>query len=246
MCRMVGVVFRSEFPVESLRALREVAGTGKVPEEEELGHRDGWGMVSFSKGSPNLIGKSERPAHLDPSYDSATLSASKVQPPNILVAHVRAASAGSASLKNTHPFITGGLVLAHNGTVKGRIPQGSQAAKGDTDSERLSLLLADRYAVTKDLVRSVTELVRDDLKDNTYRGTVLLVSDGSRLVGFRKVNYQDWEWYYKLKLAVRQTEVMLFQEVPTGCNVDGQVSEVGDGELVAIDSDLSVARMQVL
>lgn len=245
MCRMVGVVFRSRFPSESLLALREVAGTGRIPEEEEPGHRDGWGIVSFSRGSPDLIGKSERPAHIDPSFDSAMASAAVVEPPSILIAHVRAASAGSVSMRNTHPFISGDLVLAHNGTVKGEIPKATQAPKGDTDSERLLMLLADRYARTKDLVGSVVSLVRDDLKGATYRGMILLVSDGSQLVGFRKVNQQDWEWYYKLRLAVRRTDVMFFQEVPEGCAVGGSVSEVEDGELVTVGLDLSVSRMKV-
>lgn len=246
MCRMVGVVFRSRFPTESLVALREVAGTGRIPEEEEPGHRDGWGIVSFSRGSPELVGKSIRPAHIDPSFDPAMASAGTATGPSILIAHVRAASAGSVSMKNTHPFISGDLVLAHNGTVKGQIPEATRAPKGDTDSERLLMLLSDRYARTKDLVGSVTGLVRDDLKDAKYRGMILLVSDGSRLVGFRKVNQMDWEWYYKLKVAVRATDVMLFQEVPAGCAVDGSVSEVEDGELVSIDLDLSVSRMKVL
>jgi hypothetical protein len=88
--------------------------------------------------------------------------------------------------------------------------------------------------------------VKEDLKGNTYRGMILLVSDGSKLVGFRKVNQQDWEWYYKLRLAVRADEVMFFQEVPEGCVVDGHVSEVGDGELVSVDTGLDVQRMTLL
>ncbi|MGD9962944.1 MAG: class II glutamine amidotransferase [Thermoplasmata archaeon] len=246
MCRMVGVVFRSSFPTESLTALRGVAETGTIPEEEERGHRDGWGIVSFSQGSPVLVGKSERPAHLDPSFDSAMSSAAATPPPNMVIAHVRAASAGSVSLANTHPFISGRLVLAHNGTVKGTIPNATRSPKGDTDSEKLLLLVADRYSRTNDLVASVVGLVREDLKDTTYRGLVLLVSDGSRLVGFRKVYHQDWEWYYKLRLAVRANEVMLFQEVPEGCAVDGQVSEVVDGELVSIEMGLDVTRTKIL
>lgn len=246
MCRMVGVVFRSRFPMESLHALRAVAGNGRIPEETELGHRDGWGIVSFMHGSPHLIGKSERPAHLDPSFESALVSIERISPPNVLIAHVRAASAGNVSMKNTHPFISGGLVLAHNGTVNGTIPEGTQDPKGDTDSERLLMLLQDRYALTKDLGTAVTQLVRDDLRGAKYNGMILLVSDGARLVGFRKVNRKDWEWYYKLRLAVRDADIMLYQEVPDGCAVDGQVSEVGDGELVTVGSDLKVTRQKVL
>lgn len=246
MCRMVGVVFRSAFPMESLHALREVARTGKIPEEQEPGHRDGWGIVSFKHRSPRLIGKSERPAHIDQSYDSALATLEGIEAPNMLIAHVRAASAGGVSLKNTHPFILEDLVLAHNGTVKGVIPGGTQAPKGDTDSERLLTLLADRYSRSKDLVGAVIGLVKEDLKGATYRGMILLVSDGSKLVGFRKVNDLGWEWYYKLKLAVRTSDVMMFQEVPLGCAVDGEVSEVGDGELVAVALDLKVTRAKIL
>ena len=242
MCRMVGVVFRSRFPRESLQALRTVAGTGRIPEETELGHRDGWGIVAYEAGSPTQIGKSERPAHVDPSFDSAMDDADSLSPPSILIAHVRAASAGSVSLRNTHPFISDSLVLAHNGTVRGHIPAGSRTPKGETDSEKLFMLVADRYERTHDLRESVAGVVKEDLKGTTYNGMVLLVSDGSRLVGFRKVNHQDWEWYYKLRLAERLTDVMLYQEVPEGCAADGRVSEVGDGELVTVGLDLRVAR----
>jgi predicted glutamine amidotransferase len=231
--------------MESLQALREIAMTGKIPEEVELGHRDGWGMVSFMHGSPRQVGKSERPAHVDPSFDSAMDDARMLAPPNVFIAHVRAASAGGVSMKNTHPFISGNLVLAHNGTVVGTIPGASQVPKGDTDSEKLLMLIADRYDRTRDLRSAVVGLVNEDLRDARYRGMILLVSDGSKLVGFRKVNQQDWEWYYKLSLAVRDADVMLFQEVPAGCAVDGQVSEVGDGELVTVGLDLKVTREKI-
>ncbi len=246
MCRMVGVVFRSRFPMESLHALREVARTGRIPEEEELGHRDGWGIVAFTGGSPTQIGKSERPAHVDPSFDSAMGDAEGIEPPSILIAHVRAASAGSVSLKNTHPFIAGPLVLAHNGTVNGAIPSAAQSPKGETDSEKLLMLLADRYAVTGDLDSAVVTLVNEDLKDATFRGMILMVSDGENLIGFRKVNEPSWEWYYKLRLAVGSTDVMMYQEVSDGCAVGGQTSEVEDGELVTVGLDLGVTRRKIV
>ena len=151
MCRMVGVVFRNEFPMGTLTDLRHLSEVGKIPEEEQLGHRDGWGIVSFRNGTPRYVGRSSRPAFLDPSFDSALEDIPELAGQNILIAHVRAASEGTALLPNTHPFVVDGIVLGHNGTIENFHPRTTRKPKGETDSERLALLVADRYDEKGDL-----------------------------------------------------------------------------------------------
>jgi len=118
MCRMIGIAFRREYPMETLLDLSDVAKNGLVPGEPIPGHRDGWGIVSFRHGTPLYVGRSSRPIFNDESFDSARRDVLKIDTPNILIAHARALSTGAATIPNTHPFVMDGIVLCHNGTVK--------------------------------------------------------------------------------------------------------------------------------
>lgn len=241
MCRMVGVVFRSEFPLGTLNDLRHVAEVGAVPDEDERGHRDGWGIVSFMNGSPRYIGRSPRPMHLDPSFDSAIQDIGRLQTPNILIAHARAASKGGATMENAHPFVAGGTVLAHNGTVYSlrRTPE-KLVPKGQSDSEVLALLLAERCGETDDIERALTSLVVEDLDARDYSAAILLVSDGRTLLGYRDYRSEEKASYYDLQLARCGGYVALFQESLIGYS--GDVSKVAKGELVSVSTDLTVKR----
>ena len=245
MCRMVGVVFQDEFPVQTLRDLQHIADVGRVPNEDRIGHKDGWGIASFMDGSPRLIGKSIRPIHMDPFFDSAILSIQSIFAPNVLIAHARAASRGTVSMENTHPFMTEDLVIAHNGTVHDFDPVTKRKPKGQTDSERLLMLLAERKDELGSLESALKAVVTKDLRSHNFSAAVILVSDGKRLYGYREYTKPENEWYYKLKLAKCEGALMLFQEVVDETSRQGEVSELKNGELVSIDLDLKVRREQL-
>lgn len=240
MCRMVGVVFRHEFPIGTLNDLRHVSEVGRIPGREVQGHRDGWGMVSFRNGSPWYIGRSVREAYLDPSYDSALKDAGALQGPNILIAHVRALSRGEATLPNTHPFILGDLVLAHNGTIKGFHSKTSEKPKGATDSELLLLRLSDLVRQERDLRSAIRALVREDIRKHEYTAAMLLISDGRTLYGYRDFSEGSPAEYYDMRISRSSDCVVLFQESYFGYG--GDVSQVQNGELVSVSLDLSTRR----
>jgi len=244
MCRMVGVAFTRQFPMGTLNDLRHVADVGKIPDEKEPGHRDGWGVVSFQSGSPRYIGRSPRPMHLDPSFDSALEDVARLESPNILIAHARAASTGSATIPNTHPFIVNDIVLGHNGTIKGPLPQTKRTPKGDTDSERLALLLGDRMDEMGALKTALKSVILEDIASNEFTAAILLASDGQRLYGYRDFAREDRADYYDLRIAKCDGYVAIFQESIMGyC---GRVSRVKKGELVSVDLDLTVKREMLL
>jgi len=243
MCRMVGVVFRKEFPFSVLRDLRQIAEVGLIPGYEERGHRDGWGMVSFRNGSPDYIVRSPRPMHLDSAFDDALDKIPRLATPNILIAHARAASEGKSSLVNTHPFVVDGIAVAHNGTVTDYRPKTTRAPEGETDSERLSLVIADRYQETRSVQSAMELLVRNDLANHKFSAAIFLVSDGRTLYGYRDYSDDKKADYYDLNLAVSQDHVVLFQESNVGYR--GDLTRVGKGELVSIDTDLKVTRQMI-
>jgi predicted glutamine amidotransferase len=241
MCRMVGVVFRDEFPLGTLVDLRHVSQVGRIPGTKEPGHRDGWGMVSFRGGDPRYIGRSPREAFLDPSYDSALEDIQALESPNIVIAHVRAASKGTAALANTHPFVVDGIVLGHNGTLHDFHPVTSRRPKGDTDSERLLLLLADRMEEKGNIKTALKSVILEEIAKYKFSAAVLLVSDGRMLLGYR--DYTKLPEYYDLRIAKCGSYVSLFQETYMGYRT--RTSRVKKGQLVSVDLDLKVKREQL-
>ncbi len=246
MCRMVGAVFRERPSIDAFRDLQHVAEVGRVPEQGDQlpGHRDGWGIASFRAGSPRYMGRSERPMHMDPSYDSALHDVASLVGPGIVIAHARRGSEGSISLQNTHPFIMDGIVFAHNGTVKSFHPETKRKAKGQTDSERLFMALLDRHDEKNDLGDALRSLIREDVHRHDYSAVILLVSDGRTLFGYRGYAEEKNAWYYGLSVSRCPGIVTLFQETIQG--YAGDIDQVANGEMVAVNLGLEVRKERVL
>jgi predicted glutamine amidotransferase len=246
MCRMIGVVFRKAFPYTALDDLRRVAEIGKVPDQgdEENGHRDGWGMVSFGRSSPFYLGRSARPIHIDPSFDEAAKGIPPLETPNILICHARRGTEGATSLQNTQPFVTDGIVFAHNGSVKDYHPKTSFVPRGDSDSARVFSKFVDEYTVSRDIRGALINLLEGSVHRHSYTGLTLLISDGKSLYGYRDFGPGRDADYYNLKLARCADKVIMFQqsvaEHPEG------VEQIEKGELVRVGLDLSVCRERLL
>jgi predicted glutamine amidotransferase len=214
MCRMIGVVFSKSFPYASLDDLRHVAEVGKVPDQgdEEDGHRDGWGMVSFRRSSPFYMGRSARPIHIDPSFDQAAKEISSLETPNILICHARRGTEGATNLPNTHPFVTDGIVFAHNGSVKDYHPETRFVPKGDSDSARVFSKFIDEYDESRDVRSALIKLIGGSVHGHNYTGLILLISDGRFLYGYRDYGPGRDPNYYNLKFAKYADKVIMFQE----------------------------------
>jgi len=240
MCRMVGVVFRNGFPMGTLKDLQHVSEVGRIPGEEEPGHNDGWGIVSFMGGSPRYVGRSPRPMRMDPSFDSALEDVKRLPSPNILIAHARAASKGDAKMENTHPFVVDGIVFGHNGTVYDLVPPKGISPKGESDSEVLALTLAERLREKRDLKSALRSVILEDILTKKFTAAILLVSDGRNLYGYRDFSDESKGDYYDLRISRCADYVALFQQTHMGYS--GDVSQLKKGEMAAVSLDLSVAR----
>jgi glutamine amidotransferase len=108
-------------------------------------HPHGWGIAWYDRGRVR-VRRGLLPAHADASFVRAARAARS----RIVVAHVRDASIGRITSENTHPFVHGRWLFAHNGTVaRYKRLHGVRAAieaeiapelratiAGETDSER--------------------------------------------------------------------------------------------------------------
>jgi glutamine amidotransferase len=131
------------------------AGTARVqatfwlldaPDSVEVQSRrnvDGSGIGFFAPDGAPVIDKQPEPAFRDEEF----IHEAKQALSETFVAHVRYATAGGRTVRNTHPFAMNGRIMAHNGGF-GELPRlderlGSYAGLvlGDTDSERYFALI---------------------------------------------------------------------------------------------------------
>src|ERR1039458_10838687 len=101
---------------------------------------DGAGVGTFGPAGEPEISKQPIAAWEDAQFATAAQDLRGTT----FVAHVRYASTGAHTMANTHPFLAGGRLFAHNGVVQGLGELDQRLADlgaaglvgGDTDSER--------------------------------------------------------------------------------------------------------------
>lgn len=123
-------------------------------------HPDGWGLVILDGEDHTLVEKEPLPAYRS-EYLKARLQES-VSAKNAL-AHIRLATIGTVTRKNTHPFVAKDCTgrrwtLIHNGTIFDYPKLGKYGIlqKGTTDSERILLYILDE-------IKKETELKTEPL-----------------------------------------------------------------------------------
>jgi len=112
---------------------------------EAQSHRnaDGAGLGYFGPGGEVALDKQPEPAFRDREFERA---ARKAESP-AFVAHVRWATTGGRTERNTHPFGMKGRVMAHNGglgslaQLETELGPYADLVLGDTDSERYFALI---------------------------------------------------------------------------------------------------------
>jgi predicted glutamine amidotransferase len=79
----------------------------------ELGHAnpDGWGIGAYVHGQPKLL-RSTMSAVEDPMFGRPAW----LEDAPSAIMHLRKATVGEVSIANTHPFLVGSNITAHNGT----------------------------------------------------------------------------------------------------------------------------------
>lgn len=114
-------------------------------------HSDGWGISCYPNGFPQRERRATA-AHEDIWFSTTAERTYS----HAVVAHIRRATVGGASLENTHPFVHGCWTFAHNGTLANFkeleqqldlevAPIFRKQRSGTTDSELIFLWLLTRF-----------------------------------------------------------------------------------------------------
>lgn len=108
---------------------------------------DGTGIGWFAADGVPRIDKQPLRADADPEFSLQARSVTA----RTLITHIRSATTGHAVAANTHPFLIGGRIMAHNGgfgdlpAVEAQLGAYLGQVQGETDSERYAALIA-RFA----------------------------------------------------------------------------------------------------
>jgi glutamine amidotransferase len=138
MCRLFGLAAKRRVHLDFwLREAPDNIGlqSRRNPDGAGIGWFDGHELHVVKHPGPATEDATFR--RLAESVDAATV-----------VTHVRAATSGSRSTANTHPFQFDGLAIAHNGgfgdlsSVERHLGSDARRLQGDTDSERFAALIA--------------------------------------------------------------------------------------------------------
>ena len=162
-------------------------------------HGHGWGVADYPDGVPIVERQTWAAFHGEHFQKKAARIYAKT-----VVAHVRRATVGPPALQNTHPFVHGRWIFAHNGTIPNfqqvrpmmldaTDPLHRNEIHGDTDSEHMFRFLLTLWMQRpdRDLLTTLKIGLRQIVAwsrhvDAEARiGLNIILTDGDKLVGSR-------------------------------------------------------------
>ena len=206
MCRMLAVVPLKNASLESglLQEFRQLAKSGKVPVGEKPGHQDGWGMVVWQDGKPEYLGREPTNALTDKKFDGACKKVQDRKLKSHLLLHLRKASVGSNTRKNTHPFISGNWAFAHNGTIY-NIPHPDDV----TDSQMFFEEIMQK-SLEKKMSTAIADCILEMREKYNYSSITFLLSNGSDLFAYREA--RKWKNYFRIYFTTIEDRLVISQE----------------------------------
>ena len=206
MCRLYGLQANEPTKIEcSLVRAQNALMEQSKRDLTGLTHGHGWGVASHPDGAPFVEKQAWAAYHGEHFQKIAARIYSKS-----VIAHVRRATVGPPGIENTHPFVHGFWLFAHNGTVpnfdlvrdrmlKETDPLHRTEIHGSTDSEHLFRFLMSLWEHNPE--RPLIETLRIGLEqvidwcreiDPTKKiGLNVIWTDGERMVGSR-LNRSLW------------------------------------------------------
>jgi predicted glutamine amidotransferase len=200
MCRLYG--FRANEPTKlecSLVRAQNALMAQSIRDQEKLTHGHGWGVAEHPDGVPFV----EKQAWAAYQGEHFKKTAARLYS-RAAIAHVRRATVGPPSLENTHPFVHGLWLFAHNGTVPNfaqvcerLLPELDEVHRtdihGNTDSEHIFRYLLTLWGRHPD--RPLIETLRigleqtiqwsNDIDPSARISLNLLWTNGEELIGSR-------------------------------------------------------------
>lgn len=200
MCRLYAMHANEPTRVEcSLVRAQNALMAQSSGDNEGLMHGHGWGVADYPDGVPVVEKQAWAAFHGEHFVKKAARVYAKT-----VVAHVRRATVGPPALENTHPFVHGRWIFAHNGTIpnfqeirpmmlEATDPLHRNEIHGDTDSEHMFRFLLTLWSQRpdRDLLTTVKLGLRQiiawsrKVDPDARIGLNVMLTDGDKLVGSR-------------------------------------------------------------
>jgi predicted glutamine amidotransferase len=159
MCRLFGLT-AGDTRVRARFWLLDAPDSLEVQGQRNL---DGSGIGFFDRDGAPVVDKQPVPASQDTEFIHQAQQAESAT----FAAHVRWATAGGRTVRNTHPFVMHGRIMAHNGgfgevaRLEDQLGDYASLVLGDTDSERYFALITQQAdAHDGDLGAAITAAAR--------------------------------------------------------------------------------------
>jgi glutamine amidotransferase len=142
MCRLFGLTAGQE----AIAATFWLLDAPDSLEAQSRRNADGSGIGFFDPTGTPVLDKQPEPAFRDEEFTREAKQAVSTT----FVAHVRLASTGGRTVRNTHPFAMRGRIMAHNGgfgeltRIDAELGPYRELVLGDTDSERYFALITQQ------------------------------------------------------------------------------------------------------
>lgn len=200
MCRLYAMHANEPTRVEcSLVRAQNALMAQSRGDMEGLMHGHGWGVADYPDGVP-IVEKQTWAAFHGEHFEK---KAARVYAKTV-VAHVRRATVGPPAMENTHPFVHGRWIFAHNGTIPSfqqvrpmmldaTDPLHRNEIHGDTDSEHMFRFLLTLWMQRpdRDLLTTLKLGLRQiiawsrKVDPEACIGLNVILTDGDKLVGSR-------------------------------------------------------------
>lgn len=185
MCRMAGIIANKEVDFHF-----SLATSKNSLRNQSRRNPDGWGIGYFEDHTSKVI-KSSQSAFESEEF----LELSQFIKSRIIISHVRYASVGSISKRNSHPFIYKNWIFAHNGTLYKeelrRMIKDEYLANltsDGIDSELYFRYIVQNIEESGNIVEGIRKAVNEVLSKAYYHGANFIMSDGQKLYAFRYEN----------------------------------------------------------
>ncbi len=172
MCELLGISAQNKIRINDLL---------EIFFSHSIEHRSGWGLALPDENEPFLARESNKA--IDSAYLKDILKGDIEA--SVCIAHIRKATIGEISDKNTHPFCTldksgRQWILAHNGTVfsSGILAPYQYTQTGTTDSERILLYIVDHI---NKLQSKEGHVIREDIRFRAVDDAIRSITYGNKV-----------------------------------------------------------------